>query len=60
MHNQSGVREFRQEISTFLEADTPVAVTRLAETLGVYVLTRGKRTETTELSALRSAPDLLS
>jgi hypothetical protein len=32
-----GVREFRERIASFLESDTPVAVTRRGETLGVYV-----------------------
>ena len=35
-----GVREFREKISTLLESDTPIAVTRRGETLGVYVPTR--------------------
>jgi hypothetical protein len=34
-----GVREFREQIARFLESDTPVAVTRRGETLGVYVPT---------------------
>ena len=34
-----GVREFRERIASFLESDTPVAVTRRGETLGVYVPT---------------------
>ena len=29
-----GVREFRERIASFLESDTPVAVTRRGETLG--------------------------
>jgi len=32
-----GVREFRERIAGFLESDSPVAVTRRGETLGVYV-----------------------
>ena len=43
-----GVREFREKISTFLESDTPVAVTRRGETLGVYVPTRRKHTKTAD------------
>jgi hypothetical protein len=39
------VREFRERIATFLESDTPVAVTRRGETLGVYVPTLGKTTQ---------------
>jgi hypothetical protein len=32
-----GVREFREQIARYLESETPVAVTRRGETLGVYV-----------------------
>jgi hypothetical protein len=31
-----GVREFREQIASFLESDTPVVVTRRGETVGVY------------------------
>src|SRR5581483_8096064 len=55
-----GVREFREKISTFLESDTPVAVTRRGETLGVYVPTRRKRTKAAELSELKAAADRLA
>jgi hypothetical protein len=34
-----GVREFRERIASFLESETPVAVTRRGETVGVYVPT---------------------
>jgi hypothetical protein len=50
-----GVREFRERIATFLEADTPVAVTRRGETLGVYVPRPGKRRKAAELSELKAA-----
>src|SRR5947209_20604768 len=55
-----GVREFRERIASFLESDTPVAVTRRGETLGVYVPTRRKRPKTAELSELRAAADQLA
>ncbi len=55
-----GVREFREKIATFLESDTPVAVTRRGETLGVYVPTRRQRTKTADMSELRAAADRLS
>jgi hypothetical protein len=55
-----GVREFRERVSSFLESDTPVAVTRRGETLGVYVPTRGKRPKTATLSELRAAADRLA
>ncbi len=55
-----GVREFRERIASFLESDTPVAVTRRGETLGVYVPTRRKSPRTAELSELRAAADQLA
>lgn len=55
-----GVREFRERIASFLESDTPVAVTRHGETLGIYVPTRGKHPRTADISELRAAADRLS
>ena len=55
-----GVREFRERIATFLESDTPVAVTRRGETLGVYVPTRRKHPKTADLSELKAAADRLA
>lgn len=55
-----GVREFRERIASFLESDTPVAVTRRGETLGVYVPTRRRRRKTAELSELKAAADRLA
>jgi len=55
-----GVREFRERIAAFLESETPVAVTRRGETLGVYVPTRRKRPKTAALSELRAAADRLA
>lgn len=55
-----GVREFRERIASFLESDTPVAVTRRGETLGVYVPTRRRQRKTAELSELKVAADRLS
>ena len=55
-----GVREFRERIATFLESDTPVAVTRRGETLGVYVPTRRKNRKTAELSELKAAATRLA
>src|SRR5438874_13548542 len=49
-----GVREFRERIASFLESDTPVAVTRRGETLGVYVPTRHKHPNTPDLSELKA------
>jgi hypothetical protein len=55
-----GVREFRERIASFLESDTPVAVTRRGETLGIYVPTRRARPKTAEHSELKAAADRLA
>ena len=55
-----GVREFRERIAAFLESDTPVAVTRRGETLGVYVPTRRKYAKIADISELKAAADRLS
>ncbi|HEY3975444.1 MAG TPA: prevent-host-death protein [Candidatus Sulfotelmatobacter sp.] len=55
-----GVREFRERITTFLESETPVAVTRRGETLGVYVPTRRKRPEQADVAELKAAADRLA
>src|SRR5208282_3889626 len=61
-----GVREFRERIATFLESDTPVAVTRRGETLGVYVPTRRKSSanrkaqKTADISELKAASNRLA
>ena len=55
-----GVREFREQIARFLESDTPVAVTRRGETLGVYVPTPRKSVKSADLTELRAAADRLA
>jgi UDP-N-acetyl-D-mannosaminuronate dehydrogenase len=55
-----GVREFREQIASFLESETPVAVTRRGETLGIYVPTPRKRTKSADLSELKAAADRLA
>jgi PHD/YefM family antitoxin component YafN of YafNO toxin-antitoxin module len=55
-----GVREFRERIASYLESDTPVAVTRHGTTLGVYVPARRKRLDSATLSELRAAADRLA
>jgi hypothetical protein len=50
-----GVREFREQIARYLESDTPVAVTRRGETLGVYVPTPRRHTKTAEAGELKAA-----
>jgi hypothetical protein len=54
-----GVREFREQITRFLESETPVAVTRRGVTLGVYVPTP-RKTRQAETSELRDAADRLA
>ena len=55
-----GVREFREQIARYLESDTPVAVTRRGETLGVYVPTPRKGVKSADLGELKAAADLLA
>lgn len=55
-----GVREFREQIARFLESDTPVAITRHGETLGIYVPTPRKRPQAAELSKLKEAADRIA
>ena len=55
-----GVREFREQIARFLESDTPVAVTRRGETLGVYVPTPRKAVKSADMTELRAAADRLA
>jgi DNA primase len=54
------MREFREQIARFLESDTPVAVTRRGETLGVYVPTPRKSVKSADLAELRAAADRLA
>ena len=55
-----GVREFREQIARFLESDTPVAVTRRGETLGVYVPTPRRSVRAADMAELRAAADRLA
>jgi hypothetical protein len=55
-----GVREFREQMARFLESDTPVAVTRRGETLGVYVPTPRKSVRPAEIADLKEAADRLA
>jgi hypothetical protein len=55
-----GVREFREQIARFLESDTPIAVTRRGETLGVYVPTPRKSVKAADMTELRAAADRLA
>jgi hypothetical protein len=49
-----GIREFRENLSSYLESKTPVAITRHGATIGIYVPTRPKPSQV-DLEALRVA-----
>ena len=55
-----GVREFREQMARFLESDTPVAVTRRGETLGIYVPTPRKQIRRADVGELKAAADRLA
>jgi len=54
-----GIREFRENLSGYLESSTPVAITRHGETIGFYVPARRKPDEE-DLAALKRAGERLS
>jgi len=49
-----GIREFRENLSSYLESKTPVAITRHGTTIGIYVPTKPKPSQA-DLNALRAA-----
>jgi hypothetical protein len=49
-----GIREFRENLSSYLESKTPVAITRHGATIGIYVPTPPKPSQV-DLEALRVA-----
>ena len=49
-----GMREFRQNLAGYLEAGTPLAITRHGETLGFYIPAQ-KRNRKAEIEAMRAA-----
>ena len=49
-----GIREFRENLSRYLESTTPVAITRHGATIGVYIPTRPEPSQA-DLEALRVA-----
>ena len=53
-----GIREFRENLASYLESQTPVAITRHGTTIGIYVPTRPKPSAA-ELEALRVAGEKL-
>jgi hypothetical protein len=48
-----GIREFCENLSSYLESETPVAITRHGATIGIYVPTHRKSSEA-DLDALRA------
>ena len=52
------IREFRENLSSFLESKTPIAITRHGATIGIYLPTRPK-TSQADLEALRAAGEKL-
>ncbi|HLJ29411.1 MAG TPA: prevent-host-death protein [Candidatus Angelobacter sp.] len=40
-----GIREFRENLATFLESRAPVAITRHGETVGFYLHAPARRTQ---------------
>ena len=49
-----GIREFRENLSSYLESETPVAITRHGATIGIFVPTKPKPSQA-DLEALRVA-----
>lgn len=49
-----GIREFRENLASYLESKTPVAITRHGATIGIYVPTKPKPSQA-QLEALRLA-----
>lgn len=49
-----GIREFRENLASYLESQTPVAITRHGATIGIYVPTPRKPSQE-DLDALRAA-----
>jgi hypothetical protein len=49
-----GIREFRENLASYLESKIPVAITRHGATIGIYVPTRPKPSQA-DLEALRVA-----
>jgi len=47
-------------MARFLESDTPVAVTRRGETIGIYVPTPRKQVKRTDIGELKAEADRLA
>jgi hypothetical protein len=53
-----GIREFRENLSSYLESKTPVAITRHGATIGIYLPTWPKPSQA-DLEAFRLAGEKL-
>jgi hypothetical protein len=53
-----GIREFRENLSSYLESKTPVAITRHGATIGIYLPTRPAPTQE-QIDAFRAAGEKL-
>lgn len=51
-----GIREFRENLSSYLESKKPVAITRHGATIGIYVPTKPKPSQA-DLEAFRTASE---
>jgi antitoxin (DNA-binding transcriptional repressor) of toxin-antitoxin stability system len=49
-----GIREFRENLSSYLESKTPVAITRHGATIGIFLPTRPRASQA-DLEAFRVA-----
>ena len=49
-----GIREFRENLAGYLDAGTPLAITRHGETLGFFIPAQ-KRSRKAELAAMHAA-----
>jgi antitoxin (DNA-binding transcriptional repressor) of toxin-antitoxin stability system len=54
MQVKVGIREFRENLSTYLESKNPIAITRHGATIGIFLPTRPKPSQA-DLEALRVA-----
>jgi antitoxin (DNA-binding transcriptional repressor) of toxin-antitoxin stability system len=54
-----GIREFRENLSAYLESSKPIHVTRHGTTIGVYVPTPKPAASKADLEALRQAGEKL-
>ena len=54
-----GIREFRENLSSYLESKTPVAITRHGATIGIYLPTKPKPSQAAPANKIPDATDTL-